>query len=59
MTRGKVERPDFRTASDQEIARYHRACLMWADEKGLDDAELELRRRGRDDLADYLRKDRL
>lgn len=54
MKKGRASRPDFSTASDQEIAEYYRACMMWGDEKGIEDADRELRRRGKDKQADYL-----
>ncbi len=58
MTGGRVERPDFRTASEEEIAEYHRRCLFFGEDQGIDDAERELRKRGKGERADYLRKAR-
>lgn len=54
MAKGRAWRPDFRTATDQEIAEYYQRCLAWADDKGAEDADRELRRRGKHDQADYL-----
>lgn len=55
MTEGKVWRPNFERATDQEIAEYYQRCSIWADEKGIEDADRELRQRGKDEQADYLR----
>lgn len=55
MTKRGADRPDFRVAPDEEIARYYQACIMWGDEEGIEDADRELRRRGKNEQADYLR----
>lgn len=55
MAEDKIWRPDFKTATDKEIAQYYQRCTVWADEKGIEDADRELRRRGKDEQADYLR----
>ena len=41
-----VERPNFATASVNDLKRYLRDCTAWRDTKGIEDAEQELIRRG-------------
>jgi hypothetical protein len=53
---GKAHRPDFVTASDEELSRYLRDCWIWADYQGISDAEEELKRRGRSDVVEHYRK---
>ncbi len=51
-----VERPNFATASVDDMKRYLRDCRSWRDAKGIDDAERELIRRGYRKYVEYHRK---
>jgi hypothetical protein len=57
-----VERPNFATATDNDMKRYLQELWMWPDINDMDrnmrnieDAERELIRRGHKDYVDYLR----
>lgn len=50
MAGANVDRPDFETATDKEVAEYLRVSWRWADVEGIGAAEQELKRRGRNDM---------
>lgn len=50
-----VERPNFATASVEDMKRYLRDCWQNAETKGIEDAERELIRRGHKDYVDLCR----